>query len=151
MEMKPRLSADANVAAKPSSGASMATSARVLAAMLALWFLTYAGARVFLEGARDAGWTSGARAAVALLPVPFFALFLGLFIKSLRQADELQRRIQLEALAVAFPLTVLLLMTLGLLQRAVELKFEDWSYLHVWVYLPLLYFSGLAIALRRYR
>ena len=42
-------------------------------------------------------------------------------------------------------------MTLGLLQRAIVLPFEDWSYLHVWVYLPVFYFGGIAIASRRYQ
>lgn len=34
-----------------------------------------------------------------------------------------------EALAVAFPLGLVLLTTLGLVQRAVELNFQDWSYI----------------------
>jgi hypothetical protein len=43
------------------------------------------------------------------------------------------------------------LMTLGLLQLAVELPVEDWSYRHVWIYLPLFYFAGLGLAWRRYK
>jgi hypothetical protein len=65
--------------------------------------------------------------------------------------DEMQRRIHLEALAIAYPLATLLLMTLGLLQRAVELPFEDWSYAHVWIYLPIFYFLGVAFTARRYQ
>jgi hypothetical protein len=114
----------------------------------AAWLVSYFAARWLLEHAAMAPWL---RVAVALFPVPFFALFLVLFIRGIRGLDELQRRIQLEALAVAFPLAVLLLMTLGLLQRAIELPFEDWSYAHVWVYLPLFYFFGICIAARRYR
>ena len=71
-------------------------------------------------------------------------------ILGIRQLDELERRIHLEALAVAFPLGILLLMTLGLLQRAITLKFEDWSYGHVWPFMFLFYFVGLALARRRY-
>jgi hypothetical protein len=52
---------------------------------------------------------------------------------------------------VAFPLTMLLLMILALLQRAVILRFEDWSYAHVWYYLPIFYLGGLVLARRRYQ
>ena len=90
------------------------------------------------------------RLAAALFPVPLFAAFLVRFVGSLRGADELERRIHLEALAVAFPLTILQLQTLGLLERAVGLKYEDWSDGHVWAYLPLLYVVGLVVSRRRY-
>ena len=86
----------------------------------------------------------------ALLPVPFALLWITKFVQHIRQLDELQRRIHLEALAVAFPLTFLLLLTLGLLELTINLPAEDWSYRHVWAMLPLLYFVGLALAKRRY-
>ena len=114
----------------------------------AIWILLYFAARGLLE--RSAGFSSGARVAIAIAPIPAFAGFLWLVVKGVRDADEFERRIHLEALAVAYPLAILLLMTLGLLQRAIELKFEDWSYAHVWIYLPLFYFLGLALARRRY-
>ena len=120
----------------------------LLAVIGLAWLLAYFVARMLLKHAEMEAWL---RVTVALVPVPFFALFLVLFIRGIRSMDELQRRIQLEALAVAFPLTVLLLMTLGLLERAIELPFEDWSYAHVWAYLPLLYFVGICVAARRYR
>ncbi|MSS72575.1 MAG: hypothetical protein EXS64_13935 [Candidatus Latescibacteria bacterium] len=116
--------------------------------VFAVWFLAYFGARGLLEHGPAEAWQ---RVGVALLPVPFFAVFLVTFIRRIGSMDELQRRIQLEALAVAFPLALLLLMTLGLLQRAIHLPFEDWSYAHVWPYLPIFYFIGLAVASRRYR
>jgi hypothetical protein len=91
------------------------------------------------------------RVGIALLPVLPFAWFLGLIISGIRSLDELERRVHLEALGIAFPLAILLLMTLGLVQLAVDLNPEDWSYRHVWVYLPLFYFLGLALSWRRYR
>lgn len=112
-----------------------------------VWILAYFAARGILEGGPVETWL---RVTVALIPVPPFIAFLLLFIGNVRSMDEMQRRIHLEALAVAFPLTMILLMMLGLLQRAIELPFEDWSYAHVWIYLPLFYFLGLAIAKRRY-
>ena len=111
------------------------------------WFLAYFAARGILE---QSDLSRSLRTVVALVPVPLFAAFLLQFIRGLRGADELERRIHLEALAVAFPLAILLLQTLGLLERAVGLNFEDWSYGHVWAYLPLFYFLGLALARRRY-
>ena len=113
-----------------------------------VWFLLYFSARGLLEHAQMEEW---ARIAVAVLPIPAFVLFLISVIRGIRGLDELQRKIHLEALAIAFPLGLVLLMTLGLLQRATELKFEDWSYAHVWIYLPVFYLLGLALARRRYR
>ena len=95
--------------------------------------------------------TTGARIAVALLPFPFFVAFLIAEIRLLRRVDELERKIQLEALAVAFPAAMLMMMALGLLERAVVLNPADWSYRHTWFFLPLFYFVGLGVARRRYR
>jgi hypothetical protein len=112
-----------------------------------IWVGTYLAARVVLKEPRVTGvW----RLVTALLPVGPFALFLVALSRGIRQLDELERRIQLEALALAFPLTMLLLMALGLLELAIPLPREDWSYRHVWAMLPLFYFVGLALARRRY-
>ena len=91
------------------------------------------------------------RLALAFSPSPVFALFLWNFIRGVRAADELERRIQLEALAVAFPLGLLLLTTLGLAQRAVELSIHDWSYNHVWPFFVIFYLLGLMLARKRYQ
>ena len=112
------------------------------------WFVAYWGARAVLENPNLA---VGLKVAAALIPVPIFALFLLLFIRLIRTMDELERRIQLEALAIAYPLAVILLMTLGLLQRAVQLPFEDWSYAHVWMYVVIFYFLSIPWVARRYQ
>ncbi|HYN10846.1 MAG TPA: hypothetical protein VES67_25920 [Vicinamibacterales bacterium] len=113
-----------------------------------LWLGLYFGARAMLEMDGLSPWV---RAAIALAPLPAFAWFLRDFIRSVSGADELERRIQLEALAVAFPLTLLLLMTLGLLQIAIDLNMDDWSYRHIWPFLYVFYFMGLMRARRRYQ
>ena len=41
--------------------------------------------------------------------------------------------------------------TLGLVQRAVELNFQDRSYNHIWPYFTLFYVAGPAVARKRYR
>ncbi len=92
-----------------------------------------------------------ARLPVALAPLPFFVLFLIAFIRLVRGMDELERRIQLEALAFAYPAVLVLLMTLGLLQLAgVALSPADWSFRHVWQIGVVLYVGGMALASRRY-
>ncbi len=111
------------------------------------WGLLYIGARALLE-LELAPWL---RVLVALVPVPFVTLFLVMIVRGIRQMDELERRIHLEAVGVAYPLAILLFMTLGLLELAIPLKKEDWSYRHVWIYLPIFYFIGLAIARKRYQ
>src|SRR5512133_3994706 len=97
--------------------------ARLTLIVFALWLVAFFGARVALEAT---GISPGLRIAAALAPLPVFAVFLVLFIRELRAADELERRIQGEALAIAYPLVLVLLMTLALMERAVGLKFEDW-------------------------
>jgi hypothetical protein len=111
------------------------------------WAFLYFAARGVLELETLGWWT---RAVVAIVPVPVFGWVLWNVSRGIAQMDELQRRIQLEALAFAFPLTMLLLMTLGLLELAIGLNPDDWSYRHVWPFVFLFYLAGLARAKRRY-
>jgi hypothetical protein len=90
------------------------------------------------------------RSLIALLPTPFFAWYLWTWMKGVGAMDELQRRIELEALALAFPLAVVLLMTLGLLDIAIGLSEDDFSLRHVWAMMPVLYYFSLWRAKRRY-
>jgi len=114
-----------------------------------LAFVTYFGVRLILENTALAG---PLRILVALVPVPFFVYFLLTEIRYMRNLDELQRRIQLEALAIAFPVVLLLLMTLGLLQVAgVAISQENWSYRHIWFLALLAYGLSVKTAERRYR
>jgi hypothetical protein len=114
-----------------------------------VWLVSYFGARAAAES--PATFSRAALIAIVLVPVVPAALFLYFFITAMRQADELQRRIQLEALAFAYPLTLLMLMTLGLLQLVIELDPADWSYRHVWQFVIVFYLFGIGIAARRYQ
>ena len=109
--------------------------------------LLFFAARFALEASAFEPWP---RIAIALVPLPAFAWFLWEFVRSVSDADELERRVQLEALAVAFPLSLLLVMTLGLLQIAVPLPPDDWSYRHILPMLYVFYLVGLTRARRRY-
>lgn len=113
---------------------------------IAAWFLTWIAARVILESTVPT-WM---RVIAALAPIPLAGAALLAIVRGARELDELEKRIQLEALAFAFVLAVLLLMTLGLLELAIPLNRDDWSYRHVWAILPTMYFGGLVIARRRY-
>lgn len=126
-------------------GISSQTTTAGIAALV--WVATFLFARFALE---STALTAPMRVAIALVPVPAFAWFLWAFIAIMRGADELERRIQLEALAVAFPLTALLFMTLGLMQLAIPLSPDDWSYRHTWPIMFVFYLLGLTIARRRY-
>ncbi len=112
-----------------------------------LFVLAYFVARALLK--QELG--EGLRVLAALIPVFPFSWMLWEMIKGVRQLDELEQRIQLEALVVAFPLTLILMMTLGLLEIAIRLPPEDLSYRHVWAILPIFYLMGVAIARRRYQ
>jgi hypothetical protein len=137
---------DALMNAKPASLVGDRRDRNVVVSGL-LWFALFLAARAGLEiEALEPAW----RVLIALVPVPAFAWFLWSFIRAIGQMDELERRIQLEALAFAFPMTLLLLMTLGLMQLAIDLSMDDWSYRHIWPIVVVLYFGGIALARKRY-
>ena len=88
------------------------------------------------------------RIPLALTPVVPAACALWAFVRFLRRMDELQQRIQLEALAVAFGGTALLTFSYGFLEN-VGFPHISW----IWV-LPLmvaLWGLGGALASLRYR
>lgn len=112
-----------------------------------LWVLTYGAAALVARS--DAALAL--KLATATVSILTFGLFLFLEVQWTRSCDELQRRIQLEALAVAFPLSLLLLMALGILQGIIALPEADLSYRHIWPIMAIFYFVGLAFTTRRYQ
>lgn len=113
-----------------------------------LWVSVYLIARGLL--ALDIA-SAPLRVLVALVPLPFFVWYLWTWMKAVASMDELQRRIELEALGFAFPASLVFLMTLGLLDLALTLNPDDFSLHHVWLMLPMLYYAGLWRAKRRYQ
>lgn len=112
-----------------------------------LWMATYAASRGLLEVVDDR-WL---RVAISLAPTPVFAWFLWTWVRGVTRMDELERRIEFEALAFAFPVSIVFLATLGLLDVAVTLDPNDFSLRNVWLMMPMLYYIGLWRAKRRYR
>ena len=113
-----------------------------------LWMSIYALSRGLLELDIVEPWP---RIAIALLPTPFFGWYLWTWMKGVSQMDELQRRIELEALGFAFPSALLVLATLGLLDVAVTLDLDDFSLRNTWLMMPMPYYIGLWLAKRRYQ
>jgi hypothetical protein len=126
----------------------MSVSSRKLAVISGLlWGISFIAARLLLE---NPGLDTPTRLALAFGPtIPFVGLLIG-GVGLSREADEMERRVQLEALAFAFGLTLLLVATLALAQRAGFAKYEDFSYVHLLPMLFLFYLGGTIFARRRY-
>ena len=90
------------------------------------------------------------RVAIALLPTPFFVWWLWTWMKGLRNMDELRQRIELEALAFAFPTTLVFLAAIGLLDSAIALRPSEVSLRHMWLMMQMLYYIGFWNAQRKY-
>ena len=146
-----RMAAKAAAEAIKGAGGSLVQTRRIYGTRLlirgALWASIYLLSRGLLE--LDLA-SPPLRVAVALLPAPFFVFYLWTWMKGVSGMDELERRIELEALGFAFPSALVFLATLGLLDVAVTLNPDDFSLRHTWLMLPLLYYIGLWRAKRRY-
>ena len=93
-----------------------------------------------------------ARALIALLPVPPIALALRAMVRYVRDVDEMQQRIELEAVSLATAFVSLVYMSAGFLQAARVIDVAAAAAL-IWLF-PLVCFTyGLAKAVvsRRYR
>jgi hypothetical protein len=114
-------------------GASMLAYAVVL--ILSIWLI---------QQNPDAPW----RYAVALAPVvpALFAVFA--FVRFLRRMDELQRRIQLEALGLSFGATGILTFAYGFLENV---GLPPISFIWIFPAMIALWGLGGALAAARYR
>jgi len=103
-----------------------------------------------------AGWLLGrpgfglhARIVLALLPIPANLALVVVIVRRIRQLDEFLRHVHLEAIAIAFLLTVLAVSVYEDLQKAHvvgSLKIGI-----VWIFLAAFYGIGYFIAARHYR
>jgi hypothetical protein len=111
------------------------------------WLLAYLAARIAIDAMEPPPhWDI----VVANVPVIAFFWFVWVVQRALKDTDELQRRIHLEALALAFLTAMLVLMTLGLLDNPpvgrLGIPLRD-----LWVVLPLFYGICFAVVNQRYR
>ena len=113
----------------------------------ALWIITYSVCLFTIKKASP-GTTFGI--ILSFIPVVTFALYLYSIIKGVASMDEVQIRVQMEAVVIAFSLVLLTLMILGLLDLVITLKKEDWGYRHLFPYFVMFYVIGLIISKRKY-
>lgn len=92
------------------------------------------------------------RALVAVLPVVPLVFLLRIGLRYLRETDELQRRIEIEAIGIAALLVSILYFAGGLLQQAKVLSLNAGAVM-IWVFPLIMLFYGIAkfFAVRRYR
>ena len=86
--------------------------------------------------------------AIAVMPVLPLLWVPMTVVRFLREIDELQRKIQLEALAFSFTATALLTLTYGFLQNA---GVPNQSWIWVWPVMGIFWSIGLAVARQRYK
>ena len=111
------------------------------AAMLA-YFVVLPASIVVIQHHAHVWWRFPVAPLIPLL------LLLRAIVGFFRRLDELQRRIQLDALAFAFAGSALLTFTYGLLENV---GFPRLSYGYVWSVMGVLWGIGTAVAKRRYR
>lgn len=85
---------------------------------------------------------------LALAPMVPATFALWAFVRHLRRIDELQRRIQFEALSIAFGGTALLTFSYGFVENV---GFPHLNWFFVWPLMAVLWMLGLALTSRRYR
>jgi hypothetical protein len=115
----------------------------VLALVMALVIIAAAfGMKPFAPGSTQ-------RIAFALIQGAATAVVIVMPWRGLKQLDEMQQRIQLEALSIAFVGTAILCSTYGFLENA-GLPHVEWGGF-IWPVMVLLWAIGTVIACRRYR
>lgn len=92
--------------------------------------------------------SAAVRAAISLAPMLPGLLLCWAVVRQLRRLDELQLRIQFEALGFAFAASALLTFSYGFLEIAGLPKL---SLFVVWPLMAVMWMLGLLIAARRYR
>lgn len=116
--------------------------------MLIFWgviFLVFLIASAYLISNEITGLPRIVLALIPVIPGSFFILSIGKAISSL---DEIQRRVQLEAIAIGFAITSMVALTCGLLGVIGETKF-NWIFI---VYVMIFgWFLGKLWTRRKYR
>ena len=147
-----RKAAEAAAQAIKDAGGAVEATRKVYGTRLLIRGMLWASVYLLSRGLLELGIASpAARVAIAFLPTPFFVYYLWTWMKGVSEMDELQRRIELEALGFAFPASLVFLATLGLLDVAITLNPDDFSLRHTWLMMPMLYYVGLWRAQRRYQ
>ena len=92
---------------------------------------------------------SHARIVFALLPIPANLALVAVIVRTIRHLDEFLRRVHLEAIAIAFLLTLLAVSVYEDLQKAHVVGSLNVD--AVWIFMAAFYGIGYFIAARHYR
>ena len=92
---------------------------------------------------------STSRLALAMLPLPFSLIMLAVYVRLVREADEFQKKIFLESLAIAWPAAMILGMTFEYLQKAGFAMWMDVG--RLWPVMAILWVPALFYSYWRYR
>ena len=79
-----------------------------------------------------------------------FILFVYKYFRSIHMMDEVETKIQLEATAIAFALSLITVMKLGLFDLVFTINKDDWAYRNLIPLFVVFYFIGLFISKRKY-
>ena len=96
----------------------------------------------------DPSLASPWRDSIALSPMLPGALMVWVILRQLRRLDELQQRVQFEALALAFAGTAFITFSYGFLEG---LGYQRLSMFVIWPLMASLWMLGLVLAARRYK
>lgn len=113
-----------------------------------IWIVSYVGSLFALKSLtipKEAG------VMLTIVTALAFTVFIYKYYRSILFMDEVQIKIQMEAIVFAFSLGLLLIMTLGLLDLFINLNKEDWSYRFIVPMVISFYFIGFFISKRKYR
>ncbi|MCW2248457.1 hypothetical protein M2352_004117 [Azospirillum fermentarium] len=99
--------------------------------------------RILLQGGLEQPWLT----AVALLPMVPATGLCAVIVRQVRRMDELQRRVQVEALALAFAGTALITFSYGFLEGT---GLPRLSMFTVWPLMAALWVGALLLVSRRY-
>ncbi len=113
-----------------------------------MFAITFAGS-VYILSSQDI--SVSITALTIVINVIVFGIYTLKFIQSIRLLDEVQIRIQLEAVTIAFALSLLTVMVLGLAGLVENLGLNNISYLYIFPLFFAWYFLGFLISKYRYR
>jgi len=112
-----------------------------------IWVISYIGSLLALK---SFVLTLEVGIAMTVITALAFVVFMYKYYRSIFFMDEVQIKVQMEAIVIAFSLGLLLLMTLGLFDLFITLNKEDWSHRHLFPIFISFYFLGLYLSGRKY-
>ena len=112
-----------------------------------IWSLSYIGS---LFALKTLNIPQAAGIMLTFVTIIAFALFIYKYYRSIYFMDEVQIKIQMEAIVIGFSLGLLLMLALGLLELSIQLNKDDWSYRHLFPMFIAFYFIGLLISRNKY-